>query len=295
MKTIIRFKYGEDDEWTEIHTKYVQSCLANLPEDIIYLEITKESKRKKSLLTSIDSNVYIPCNKSRLSRFTKLVNLKCIDTKLTSLPELPQNLKYLNCEDNQLISLPELPQSLEYLYCRNNKLTSLPELPSSLEELCCEFNELVSLPTLPESLKWLSCRCNNLISLPSFPMKLERVYCGSNNLKALPTLPDIHYYINYDANPFSNVLDYFVEEIEDHHKLNYYSNVLNISDCQILKYVNDILIRFKYLYYCLRFKRKFIQWFLRANEKKIMEQIHPDKIIELLASGKAVFDLDKYL
>jgi hypothetical protein len=49
-----------------------------------------------------------------------------------------------------------------------------------------------------------------------------------------------------------------------------------------LKNTVEILNRFKNLYYCLKFKIKFIQWFLRSQEKKIMSKNHPTKIVELL-------------
>jgi len=45
----------------------------------------------------------------------------------------------------------------------------------------------------------------------------------------------------------------------------------------------------------LKFKIKFIQCFLRANERKIMEHNHPDKVIELLENGIDVLDLEQYL
>jgi Leucine-rich repeat (LRR) protein len=49
-------------------------------------------------------------------------------------------LDFLNCSNNQLTSLPELPFNLKILECNNNQLTSLPELPSTLEYLNCENN-----------------------------------------------------------------------------------------------------------------------------------------------------------
>jgi hypothetical protein len=49
------------------------------------------------------------------------------------------------------------------------------------------------------------------------------------------------------------------------------------------------------LYYRFKFKIKFIQWFLKTNEAQIIEQNHPDKIIELLDSGVDVLDLDQHL
>jgi len=104
-------KHLSEDEWNKL---YIESYLNALPDDIDSLDISGQDFK------------YIP----DLSRFTKLETLYCYNNQLTSLPELPQNLKHLYCYDNQLTSLPE---NLETLYCYKNQLTSLPALPKNLD------------------------------------------------------------------------------------------------------------------------------------------------------------------
>jgi hypothetical protein len=91
----------------------------------------------------------------------------------------------------------------------------------------------------------------------------------------LPDLPQNLVNLIYSNNPIADILDSLVQNTIKHN----------------LKVLN----KFKYLYYCLKFKIKFIQWFLRSNKTKIMEKNHPNKIIALLANGVDIDDLDKYL
>jgi len=103
--------------------------------------------------------------------------------KLTSLPPLPENLKFLWCEGNNLTELPDLPDSLIELFCDDNKLTSLPPtLPADLDTLACMNNELTSIPTLPKKLRGLSCSNNKLKRLPELPMSLLYLDCETNKL-----------------------------------------------------------------------------------------------------------------
>ncbi len=60
----------------------------------------------------------------------RLIYLKCIYNKLTSLPDLPNN-KHLECNSNNLTHLPDLPNNT-YLDCSNNQLTILTVLPTTL-------------------------------------------------------------------------------------------------------------------------------------------------------------------
>ena len=77
--------------------------------------------------------------------FKYLENLRCTGHELTSLPELPDSLKYLYCDDNQIASITNLPSNLEVLSCAKNQLTSLPALPESLTLLNCNMNLLTEI------------------------------------------------------------------------------------------------------------------------------------------------------
>ena len=186
-----------------------------------------------------------------LSRFKNLKILYCQLNKLVSLPLLPNSLEALYCYDNKLVSLPPLPNSLKLLGCRDNNLTSLPSLPDSLEALICGSNQLVSLPSLPNSLKQLRCFDNKLVYLPPLPNSLEILFCKNN-----PTDEFIHPY-NLD----------------------------------VLKKETITLSKFRDLYYCIKYKFKFIKWLWKSREKKIQEEYHPDRLKEIL-EGKDINDID---
>lgn len=49
--------------------------------------------------------------------------------KLTSVPELSQDIIELRCHYNKIKYIPNLPQ-LKILDCRNNKIRKLPNLPN---------------------------------------------------------------------------------------------------------------------------------------------------------------------
>jgi Leucine-rich repeat (LRR) protein len=173
-----------------------------------------------------------------------------IETYLNSLPEdileiyisyknityIPEsiirfhNLQILYCDNNQLTCLPVLPESLKTLYCYSNNLTCLSVLPKSLQNLHCNNNQLTSLPVLPESLQILSCGYNQLTYLPVLPESLQRLYCEFNSI--------------YD--------------------------ILNTNNITSIKYKINVLNKFRYLYYCLRLKKKFIRYYLWSKRKNYL-------------------------
>ncbi len=157
--------------------------------------VPNESKNVISTLPELPENLKVlVCGKTSLDSLPELPKslkiLYCYDNQLTSLPQLPNSLQILHCNYNQLSSLPQLPNSLQELRCFYNQLTSLPELPNSLQLLSCSNNQLSSLPQLPNSLQLLSCSNNQLSSLPQLPNSLQELYCDNNQLSSLPQLPN---------------------------------------------------------------------------------------------------------
>ena len=205
------------------------------------------------------------------------INVNDVQTYLDELP--PENIKIINVSNCELTILSNLARftNLWKLLCSFNKLTTLPELPKNLRKLDCGDNQLTTLPELPKNLRKLDCSNNQISSLPTLPEGLIWLDCYNNQISSLPKLPNSLNGLDYINNP----IFYIIEDIED----------LIDYDIDIPFRTITKLNRFRHLYYCLRFKLKFIQWFLRANERKIMEQNHPDKITALLASGLDVLDL----
>ena len=125
-------------------------------------------------------------NLDGLQYFKSLIFLDFTLNQLSSLPSLPNSLKYLFCEQNQLTSLPNLPDSLATLYCFNNQLTGLPSLPNSLTKLNCMYNQITVLPVLPNKLKLLRCSDNQISCLPQLPKTLANLDFTNNYISCIP-------------------------------------------------------------------------------------------------------------
>ena len=266
--------------------KYIDS----LPDDIDEIDVSFKKLN------------YLP----DLSRFKKLETLFCYNNKLTSLPVLPENLKMLYCHFNELTLLPNLPENLKVLNCKYNKLTSLPVLPENLETLNCSNNNLTSLPILPENLKILYCCFNKLTSLPVLPENLETLNCSNNNLTSLPILPENLKLLNCCFNKLTSlpILPEYLERLycynnklrslpvllENLIELLYYNNpiydIIKNNNLNIKKNIKT-WNNFRYLYYCLKYRKRF----LRMMEPVIKKRYHPSYLYDL----KEDDDLDEKL
>ena len=171
------------------------------------------------------------------------------------IDSLPDDTKVIDLCNLNLSYIPVLTRftKLKHLSCASNQLTYLPTLPNNLMYLNCFNNKLVSLPTLPESLIYLNCFDNNLTYFPNFPDKLIGLFCFDN--------------------PITPVL---------------YCYDLNVTK-QKVKRLNS----FRYLYYCLKFKKRFRKFLWeKVREPKIMKQYHPSYLEDHLNENG---DLDDFL
>jgi hypothetical protein len=70
--------------------------------------------------------------------------------------------------------------------------------------------------------------------------------------------------------------------------------IINSFDINIIKQRLKILNNFRYLYYCLKFKKQFRNWlWVRVREPKIREKFHYNYLIKNLSNEEA--NLDKVL
>jgi Leucine-rich repeat (LRR) protein len=113
------------------HT-FLEGALTNLPFEL-------------SLLDCSDTNI------DWIDLPPHLNELRCRNTRMTLLPELPLSLEYLNCEDNDISELPELPPNLCFLWCSGTRLTRFPPLPRTLRGLECMCVPLLTYPDIPGS------------------------------------------------------------------------------------------------------------------------------------------------
>ena len=151
-------------------------------------------------------------NLNGIQYFNSLTYLDCKSNSFTSLPTLPNVLKYLNCSNNfSLVSLPSLPNSLTYLNCSAwwcnsinccgggsgppplaGILNCLPVLPSSLDTLICCYNNITCFPTFPNSLLYLSIE-NPYSCLPNYVLPAMNSYttvplCTTSNPNGCTTI-----------------------------------------------------------------------------------------------------------
>jgi len=237
----------------------IEKYLDSLPDDVDTIDVSSKNLN------------YLP----NLSRFKKLEKLYCGNNNLTSLPVLPEKLERLYCYENNLISLPILPENLERLYCEYNQLTSLPVLPKNLKELYCHNNELMSLPVLPEKLKDLFCYNNKLTSLPILPEYLTWLYCHDNKLRSLPTINKPLTWLSYHNNPIHGIINDISITYEHYFNFNKINKKMAIWN------------NFRYLYYCLKYRKRF----LKIMEPIIKKRYHPSYLDDL----KEEDDLDEKL
>ena len=215
-----------------------------------------------TVITLTNKNLtYIP----DLSRFKKMIILHCGHNRLTSIPYF-ENLQSLSCENNQLTSL-RLNKNLNVLFCSYNRLTCL-QLNEKLRILYCSENELTSLDTA--NLQELYCENNRLTSL-RLNENLKRVSCEYNRLTSLPVL-NKNLHINYSNNPIYEII--------------------NSVDIDIINRKMQVLNNFRYLYYSLKFKKRFrdLLW-VKIREPKIRSKYSHKYLVEHLRDT----DLDEFL
>jgi Leucine-rich repeat (LRR) protein len=237
--------------------------LDSLPEDITEINISDKG------ITSLD-----------VTRFKNLKILYCSNNRLTSL-HLNKNLERLYCGNNHLTSL-HLNKNLQLIYCNNNKLTSL-HLNKNLKTLICSNNQLSSLH-LNVKLEKLYCSSNRLVSLLTKNLKI--LHCNNNNLSSLhlnEDLQELHCSHNKLISLYLNekllIIDYINNPIYE-----------IIGDIQIKKL--RVINRFRYLYYCLKFKKRFRDWlWVKIREPKIRERYSHNYLLENLHEDTDLDDL----
>ena len=146
---------------------------------------------------------------------------------------------------------------------KNLQLTSL-HLNENLQKLYCSYNQLTSLH-LNENLQKLYCSFNQLTCL-------QKLYCSFNQLTSLHLNEKLQTIV-FNDNPIYEIINSFVIDI--------------------IKRKIRVLNQFRYLYYCLKFKKRLrdILW-VKIREPKIRKKYSHDY---LLANLHEDTDLDELL
>lgn len=125
--------------------------------------------------------------------------------QLTTLPKIPEHIRFLEISWNQLTTLPELPSRLVSLSAAWNKLTFLPHFTPSMVDINVPCNFLTELPTLPPRLGRLLVSNNQLTALPTLPNKLESLDVSDNRIVTLPPLPASLTYLEAQNNQLTTL------------------------------------------------------------------------------------------
>jgi len=202
-----------------------------------------------------------------------LYSLNCHGNNISQLPELPSSLTYLNISCNNFSILPKLPNHLINLFCTNNKLTILPTLPNTLKSFDCSYNEIIQLPICPSELYLLCCHNNQLTEIPNSYSNITLLYCSNNNIINITSFNKL-VAITFEKNIFYSIFDLSTIEQDSYIK----------NTCRTTRFVNIInsINKFKYTFYCLKYKSQFIKLLWSMREKKAMKEYHPNNLIKLL-------------
>lgn len=192
-------------------------------------------------------------------------------------PAFPDWFLNVNIVRTRFKEWPRMPQSVRRVVVSDTLMCTLPEIDklSNLTEFVCYHNpNMAKLPRLPESLTDLNCPYNRLKSIPALPRSIYRVVCNNNNIDDLPFIPAELLYLNCTKNPMTKM--HLMPLIEH---VNYYQPLGRVSSYwDDLDWIRNIQ-RFRAFYYSLKFIRP---WVWRIREKRMREELHPNRIALLL-------------
>ncbi len=263
----------------------IEEYLNSLPLDIEHIDVSNKG------LT------YLP----DLQKFKNLKTLICAHNKITWIPPLNNSLIKLVCVYNNIKELPCLNENLKILNCSYNKLTKLPYLNDKLEELNCSNNKLTVLPIFNDKLSILDCSYNQLTKLPRLNKNIYKILSYHNLFKEFPQLNDK--YISkicskYGQLPYLNhIITIIVSKIGSENHINSLSEIISdtLYHCSlpIFVLINIHMIeKFRFTYYCLRFKTQLKKWLWeKVREPKIIQKFHPDHLNTLEETD----DLEEFL
>ena len=119
--------------------------------------------------------------------------------QITSIVNVPENVRILECQNNLLEELTGLPESLEELRIAHNIISTLDlSKCTKLVKLHASFNKLTSITGLAESLLLLECDHNHIDHLDlRTTIRLTTLDCDENPKLVLENLPDTIMYGNY--------------------------------------------------------------------------------------------------
>ncbi len=241
-----------------------------------------------------DSLLYLNCRQNKLKKIILPPNLKTFECTYNQIERLkmPDSLEEVYCASNKIKKIVHISKNLKHFNCFDNDITNLPSLPKDLIELIVSTNKIKKLPLLNEKIKILRCGGCNIEKIDYLPESLE-IIClsGNKQLYELPTIKSK--VINYLNCSFTNIeidkLCYLYNRINTFvfNRVKLFNNT--ITDNQYLYNLNNnnnllkIIYQFKFNYFLLRFRKKFMDWLWRGREKIAMRKYSPENLEILLS------------
>jgi len=116
-----------------------------------------------------------------------------------------------------------------------------------------------------QNLNSLYCSNNKIKTIPKLSPNLNTLYCSSNYLTFLPCLENGYLnYLYYDGNPI------------------YRYNIINNYRLNVTIVKNKTFNKFRETYFIVKYRVKFIQWFLKSQREKIENKFSPNNLKKIL-------------
>lgn len=174
--------------------KEVIASLENMPKDKEIISQILEKKKTNSVELDFTESLEGKVNLAILAEkgFIKVEILRFSPGNITSLTNLPPNLKKIMIADNLLDTI-ELPDSIEYVDLAHNAFKGELDIGRNelLKYLRVSYNQITSLENLSTNLEEIYCDHNLLrsLQLKNTP-KLRILHCDYNPKLILQDLPD---------------------------------------------------------------------------------------------------------
>ena len=135
--------------------------------------------------------------------FIKVDTIRFNKGKITSLKNIPPNVKEIQISDNLLIEIEELPKNLEILNVENNYLSKLDfKDVDQLLILNISHNNFERLDNLPSTITELKCNHNKITYINLFEMNdLKLLNANNNKISIIDNLPNGIIKLLLDNNP----------------------------------------------------------------------------------------------
>lgn len=176
---------------------------------------------KEPLVGDIDLEVLKECN------FTNIEKLRFSPGQITSLKNIPKNIKELSCPKNLLIQVDDLPESLEMLDLEGNgiKHIDISKL-KELKVLKISENILIELDNLPPSLEQIFCNNNDLRKLDLDGVtKLDVLHCSGNRALTIHNMPENVTDFNNENLPTNEILRHRKDDDDEIPKYDVYESL----------------------------------------------------------------------